>query len=216
MGKSLKGGGFERDLCHRLTLWWTDDPDADVVFWRTSQSGGRATTRRKAGKKGSTHCGDIASTDPSSKPFTDLMMVEAKRGYSQYTLFDLLDKPPHAAQQEVEKWVQQACWAATHAGSFSWIIAFRRDKREAFVLMPHRLMIELRKEGCFPDPVWPFVTVAWRWRFFQKLDKKGRPKWKNRRMILAGTTLEVFLSQVHPDAVRRAAKRLAESPVKGW
>jgi len=42
-----KGGEFERDISRFLSRWWTYG-ERDDVFWRTSASGARATTRSLA------------------------------------------------------------------------------------------------------------------------------------------------------------------------
>ena len=47
MGKSQKGGAWEREFSKYLSLWITEG-ERDDVFWRSSQSGGRATQRAKS------------------------------------------------------------------------------------------------------------------------------------------------------------------------
>src|SRR5262245_2386383 len=46
--RAAKGSKFERDLCRQLSLWWSDGK-RDDVFWRASQSGGRAKFRGRRG-----------------------------------------------------------------------------------------------------------------------------------------------------------------------
>lgn len=76
-----KGGDFERDISRFLSLWWTHD-ERDDIFWRTSASGARATARATKFKKTKYDHGDITFTDPIAKPMLDLMVIEAKRGYT--------------------------------------------------------------------------------------------------------------------------------------
>lgn len=76
-----KGGDFERDVSKFLSLWWTHNEREDI-FWRTSASGARATTRAAGFKKTKYEHGDITFTDPIAKPMLDLMIIEAKRGYT--------------------------------------------------------------------------------------------------------------------------------------
>lgn len=76
-----KGSEFEREISKRLSLWWSDGK-RDDIFWRTSGSGARATTRRKKSQKTAYEYGDITFTDPDGKPFIDYFLVELKRGYS--------------------------------------------------------------------------------------------------------------------------------------
>src|SRR5271166_5739903 len=100
-----KGSQFERDICRKLSLWWTQDqsPPNDAVFWRTSNSGGRATTRKKLGKKTKGQYGDITAIDPIGQPLIDFVTIEIKRGYNKASIIDLLDKQGKGTSQ-YEKW----------------------------------------------------------------------------------------------------------------
>lgn len=135
MGKASKGSAFERSCCHTLSEWWTQDlkePRSDI-FWRTSGSGARATTRRKGGNKTANSHGDIMALDPIGQPFLDVFTVEIKRGYSRSTIVDMLDKPKGAATQVYESWIQQAIASQQAAGSLYWLLVIKRDKREPLV-----------------------------------------------------------------------------------
>jgi len=79
-----KGGNFERELCKKLSLWWSNGK-ADDWFWRTSGSGSRATMRRKNNKIKEEDFGDIKSDHPETKEFCDLFCFEAKTGYCKKT-----------------------------------------------------------------------------------------------------------------------------------
>jgi len=133
-----KGGTFERWFCRRLTLWWTRDPEADVLWWRTAQSGGRATVRAKAGRDTTRgHCGDIAATGPQGQPLTDLVAFELKRGYSaSASLHDLLDSPDNAAEQTYARWIAQARASAAAGGVPYWAIVHQRNRRDPLILTP--------------------------------------------------------------------------------
>jgi len=85
-GKS-KGNGFEREISKKLSLWWSDGDD-DALFWRTQNSGGRYTVRKKVGLQTDGQAGDIASTSPLSKPFTDAFVVELK-AYKDINLWSI-------------------------------------------------------------------------------------------------------------------------------
>lgn len=138
MTKSGKGSGWERDLCRKLSLWWTQSLKLprDDVFWRTSNSGGRATTRSKKGKRTTNHYGDICAVDPIGQPLIDLLVIEAKRGYNRCTIADLLDKSEGAAIQTYEGWFTKAQSDCQASGSLSWILIHKRDRREPLVFMP--------------------------------------------------------------------------------
>jgi hypothetical protein len=78
--KSSKGGEFERQVCKYLSLWWSSG-EFDDLFWRSSQSGGRATTRAKKNKRTVNHAGDISPTHSSGEGLTDYILFECKTGY---------------------------------------------------------------------------------------------------------------------------------------
>lgn len=137
-----KGSSFEREICKRLGLWWTGG-ERDDVFWRSSNSGGRATVRRRVGKQTFGQYGDIQATDPDGQPLMDLMTIEIKRGYNRYTVQDLLDKGPKAAPQIYELFFKQ-CKEEQKAGCTPyWALIAKRDQREALLFVPqsfiHRL-----------------------------------------------------------------------------
>ena len=73
-----KGQQFERDICRKLSLWVSGGKSKNL-FWRSSQSGGRATTLRKIGECLSVHAGDIAAIDPQGVPFINQFFIECKR-----------------------------------------------------------------------------------------------------------------------------------------
>ena len=83
-----KGSGFEREVSKKLSLWWSEGTD-DSLFWRTQNSGGRFTVRKKVGLQTDGQIGDIASTSPLSKPFTDTFVVELK-SYKNINLWSII------------------------------------------------------------------------------------------------------------------------------
>lgn len=74
---SGKGQQFERDVCRKLSLW-VSHGESKNLFWRSSQSGGRATTLRRKGENLSVHAGDIAAIDPAGERFIKTFFVECK------------------------------------------------------------------------------------------------------------------------------------------
>lgn len=74
-GKS-KGGAFERLICSKLSLWVSQN-QRDDLFWRSSQSGGRASVRFKKGKDTVT-AGDITAIHPDGMALTDRYIIECK------------------------------------------------------------------------------------------------------------------------------------------
>lgn len=132
--KSSKGSAFERSFCAKLSLWFSEGEN-DSLCWRTAGSGARATVRGRKGKKTTNHCGDISPTHQSIQPFFDHYVLELKRGYSKFSLQDILDAGDGAATQLYEHWIDQARESAKNAGSVTWMIVFKRDRREPMVIV---------------------------------------------------------------------------------
>ena len=131
---SAKGSAFERELCTRLSLWWTKGERQDV-FWRTSNSGGRATVRGRKGKGTYGQYGDVAAIDPVGEPLLKIFTIEAKRGYKGSSLMDLIDCPMNAAKPEYLKWIDKVNHDSASANSYSWLLVVRRNKRQAIVFL---------------------------------------------------------------------------------
>jgi len=130
--KGAKGANFEREISKKLSLWWTGG-ERDDVFWRTSQSGGRASARAKIGKKTYGSYGDIAAVDPVGSPLIEKVTIELKRGYKKWSILDLIDKPERAAKQTFEKFLEQVKRDAKLAKTPCFMIIFKRDRREVCV-----------------------------------------------------------------------------------
>jgi hypothetical protein len=189
-----KGGNWERVLSRELSLWWTQDlsEPRDDCLWRTSNSGGRATTRAKTGRKTSGHCGDLTATDEVAMSLIRVITIEAKRGYSSETVADVLDRSASAAQQTWEAWVQQAMEASARAGTKYWLIIQRRDRRMPFCFMPSELYFKL--------PLYPDQVPVLRLQTDIRLKNSTQQVLKNQGIV--GMTLESFLTNVKPKHIR--------------
>ena len=77
LNPKAKGSGFERVICHELSLWISQG-EHDDLFWRSSLSGGRATVMFKKGGKNRTQCGDITAIHPDGNPLTDKFLISCK------------------------------------------------------------------------------------------------------------------------------------------
>ena len=152
MGRSSKGSQFERQFAKRLSLWWTEG-ERDDVFWRSQQSGGRATQRSKSGKATFMQAGDIAAVDPIGLPLLQVITFELKRGYPKTSVADVFDKPNHAALQKWEGFWKQTTTSAEQNGSFGCMLVTRRDRREAMVWIPDNLARTLKKVGVPTLPI---------------------------------------------------------------
>lgn len=153
-----KGSEFEREFCKDLSLWWTDQ-ERDDIFWRSSNSGGRATVRAKVGRTTAGQYGDVAAIDFDGLPLLELMTMELKRGYSKNTIQDLVDKKDSAAVQVWEKWIHQTITSATLAGSKSWLMVVRRDRRDTIVFFPTQFYEFLKTKTCFQNQPVPLLRL---------------------------------------------------------
>lgn len=185
-----KGSTFEREICKKLSLWWTQDlkTPRDDVFWRIGGSGGRAKNRGRKGKETYGQCGDICATDPIGDPLTKLITFELKKGYNRFTAGDLLDKSNDSALQKYEEWIIQSQESHFQSGSFSWMIIHKRDRREALAVMPYFLWYELL----------PHITISSCSTINFKLQGIS--------CYLTITTLENFLKEVTPNYIIEVLK----------
>ena len=162
----MKGAAFERDFSVRLSTWWTqdlDEPRSDV-FWRSTTSGARATTRAKSGKSTHGQYGDITAIDPIGLPFLKAFCCELKRGYSRHSIQDMID----ADKSKYGEWIAKLRKTAAAAGSLWWMLIVRRDRRIPLILVP---------ANC-PFPEWPLVKIGLQVNVFslQQLWETN-PKW---------------------------------------
>ena len=153
MAKGMsKGSAYERKICKQLSLWWTDG-NRDDVFWRTQGSGARATTRGKSGKSTFGQYGDVQATDPIGSPFTELLTVEIKRGYSQNTFADLIERHqnPKVKKCMFQKFIGQAEKECDVAKTYAWLLICKRNARTPIVVMPSYFFynIDEDSEPCY-------------------------------------------------------------------
>jgi len=132
MNKGYKGGDFEREICKKLSLWWSKglgEAPRDDVFWRTSQSGGRATQRMKKGIPTHGSYGDISAVDSIGEPLLKLFTIELKRGSSHSCPGDLIDFKPDNLRHPWIICLLQAIKSHEQAKTFGWMMICRRDHR---------------------------------------------------------------------------------------
>ncbi len=186
-----KGGSYEREICRRLSLWWSRGENDDL-FWRTSGSGARATVRGRKGKRTTNHCGDICSTDASSQPLIQTVIFELKRGYSRSTIAELLDCPLGSKQQVYEEWFEQAETSRKNAGVLAWALVHKRDRREPIIFFQAHLWERLVTCGAE-------MFSAPQVRFCVSLRKKELGV--TVRETVYGMLLEDFLIKVNPQHI---------------
>lgn len=188
-----KGADFERKICRQLSEWWTGGK-RDDVFWRSSNSGGRATVRDRKGKRTAGAYGDIAATDPIGKPLIDIFTIELKRGEYVKHPGDLLDCSGSSDCHPFLKAVRQAQEARKRARSKSWLLIVRRDRKHATIFFPVWTILDAR--GHYPRGPLAHARAeltappVFRYRLESKLD-------------FMGMRLDKFLAAVSPKMLRK-------------
>ena len=197
--RAYKGRTFEIWLAQKLSLWWSGG-ERDDIFWHTHDSGGRATRRAAKGKTTTGLYGDICAVDPCGAPLIKLLTIEAKKGYGHLSLQDLLDLPAGKkggnAGENWTDWLAKARRDHEAAGSHSWLMVVRRDRREPLVVVTDRLVMELTAERMGVDrgdETTPSI------RLYIPLG--------GYTVYLWAFTLEDFLSEVTPENVKALLKR---------
>ena len=185
MSKSSKGSEFEREVCKRFSEWWTEG-ERDDVFWRSATSGGRAKARGRAGKSTHGQHGDIAATDPIGQPLIDLFTIELKRGYPYTSVQDLMDSSTKT-KLEWEAWYLQVAESKDMAGSASWMMITKKDRRRALVLLPSGLLSFLLKKV-----VVPFLQF------------RAQIKERKETIQVSSIRLDDFLTYIKPDDIVQA------------
>lgn len=132
MAKSQKGGEFEREFSKLFSLYVTEGKRTDV-FWRSSQSGGRATVRAKSGQKTEGSYGDITCLDGDFAYVTQALCFELKRGYNGSSIQDLVD----SAKKEPEfiAFWKQCERDKTVGGRLFCFVVVKRDRKKTVLLI---------------------------------------------------------------------------------
>lgn len=198
MASSDKGSGFERELCRELSWWWTHDR-LDDVFWRSQASGARATQRTKKGRTTKGQYGDIAATDPIGIPLINIITIEAKRGYSDFSFNELLDKKGHTGPGDWEKLIAQAIRSSIEASTPAWMLVTRRDSRCEFFWIPKHFFLNLRSVGAFKIEPKPRVDTCVHVR---NTGEGAAGNWHK----VWGCPMRVFFNGVRPEHVLEAGK----------
>jgi hypothetical protein len=190
-----KGGTYEREIAKLLSRWWTDQK-RDDIFWRTSNSGGRATVRARKGLTTGNHAPDLCAIDPIGQPFVDLIAVEIKRGYNKHTTHDLLDYPTarkgcKETEQVFSGFISQAYAAHETARSMSWVLIHRRDTRRPTIWLPRTLLESINHcGGNLGKGYFPQIRMKVACRQFSSIQ-------------VFGTSLDAFLQEVQPVHFRK-------------
>jgi hypothetical protein len=168
-------------------MWWTSG-ERDDVFWRSSQSGGRATQRSKKGKTTFGSYGDIAAVDPIGSPLIRAFTIELKRGSTYSTPGDLLDFKDKNDAHPWAKCILQAKRSADQAGSMGWLMICKRDCRKVMVFIDTHFVRLLPPGTVFKAPAAHFKL---------KIAKQN--------FQFVGIPLDDFLKRVSPEQIKAIA-----------
>lgn len=190
MSRSGKGSSFERLICKRLSMWLTKGT-RDDIFWRSSQSGGRATFRAQKGKTTFGSYGDIAAVDPLGLPLLKVFTIELKRGKSHGHPEDLVDRGNSSGfkvQRPFEASLEQAIGSHKAAGSKYWMLLCKRDGRNAMVYIPWDALRELEIATSGPHARYAIDALLFG---------------KRERLYFVGIDMEDFLKALKHQQIQR-------------
>lgn len=155
-----KGDQWERDIARELSVWWTSDKDEDDVFWRVRGSGGRATTRKKKGKKTANQEADIMATDERGLPLTNTCSIELKKGYNDTDLMSCIDKAKGNNEPRIGKFITQVCSSSLKDGESVIlekhpILIIRRDYKKPVIGVHKELYDWFEKQFVLSHATYP-------------------------------------------------------------
>jgi len=188
-----KGADWERQLCKEFSLWWTDGK-RDDIFWRTSNSGGRATMRGKKSTSG--QYGDMGFIDPIGKPLIDFCTFEFKRGYPRAVLHDFFDDPVGNSKSVRiwEKWICKARAETIRADTHIWMIVHRRNRREPLVVTTPNLISLLGIQKEFSRSIVPKLKA--------EIWARPNSSEKHSRITVIGFGLDDFFMYARPGKIK--------------
>jgi hypothetical protein len=162
----VKGGSFEREICSKLSLWWSNEK-RDDIFGRSDGSGGRFTARQKKGKDTANMSGDVTFTDSIGEPFIKAWNIEAKTGYGgkqrikddsgntvkriqkRWDLLDCLDSR-QGTPVFFKMWEQ--CTRDANLSNRTPVLIFRRNDRAACIAIESKHFLDISSYcGDFPS-----------------------------------------------------------------
>lgn len=125
-GGKAKGSAFERQQAKIISLWVSNDKDCDL-FWRSSNSGGRASQGQVTG----TQYGDLTIQKPTkeAQQFYSTFSVELKR----YKKFDVL-KGWLNPKSDLRDWWGQCKEEADKNKVYPMLIV-KPDRGETFIIL---------------------------------------------------------------------------------
>jgi hypothetical protein len=148
-----KGAGFERDMCRFLSRWVTNN-ERDDLFWRSSNSGGRATVAMKKGEVLEYSQSDIAPTHKLAYDLLERFSIECKF-YADLHLQDL----PFDRKSNIAEFWNQARRDASRVNKRAMLIA-RQNRKPTLIGLSQSAYNEIRdknlrkvRAGLFPHAI---------------------------------------------------------------
>jgi len=144
MGKSKKGGQWERDVSRYLTKWLTGQ-SKELFFWRSPSSGGMFTMI----PENVTISGDIIALKPEADILCSKFSIELKNGYPDASL----DKHLKYNKADPLKafWIQ-ACDDATKAKKLPILIYKKKGLPTPWIgiesIFNKHVMFDLKEKRC--------------------------------------------------------------------
>ena len=158
-----KGQSFERWVCRELSTW-VSCGKVDSLFWRSSQSGGRATTLQKKGKRLAVHAGDIAAIEPGGARFISTFFVECKRKRSME-----LDKLFYRGRSGGLRGAWEKCQRQAESYGKVPMLIFKENARAVMVVVPFGLGWTLPIGRI--ATIYDLDVVVWSWEDFSFIVK---------------------------------------------
>jgi len=155
-GGKRKGSRYESDICKQLSLWWGKQDD---IFYKTQGSGNRATIRQRQNRSTSGQYGDVCSVDGRGRKLTKVCVISIKRGYSKFSVHDLLDSDK---ETEFHRWIADAVRDQKAAKVLGWMLIHKRDRREPMIFISAKLFWALEEENALflhPGNTAPYMDL---------------------------------------------------------
>ena len=123
-GGKAKGSGFERDVCRILTEWITGETHPEI-FWRSANSGAKATMDRRVGRQAKMH-GDLVAVRPEGEELMKHVIIECKF-YKQGSFMEFFNE-----KSQLRSWWTQATHDATVSGKTP-VLIFKFNRSPIFI-----------------------------------------------------------------------------------
>ncbi len=179
------------------------DGERTDLFWRSSQSGGRATTRRKTNRTTAGSYGDMTWTDPLGIPLLSCFTFELKNGYAKQTssIFNFIESV-HADKGKllIEKWIEKVRKEAEYARSISYALVICRGGK-TLIIYPnrfHRLIVAEGGYSCSFD-------------LAEDSGPEGSGVLFTRQGVFRVMPLQTFFVNVRPSQITRIARKYADA-----